>query len=97
MNNEKKPDTAPKSRLRVILIRSGVVLLLFLLTYSFFHSTVTSLISRIAITGIEDFPAVWQDWFMLVAVFFMLFIVHMGFTGIMYNFNLRLRRWPREE
>lgn len=96
MKNEKKSDLNRGSSIRFFFIRGGVILLLFLLTFSFFYSALAGLFSRVAITGIEDFPSVWRDWFMLAAAFLSLFLIHMGFTGIMHNLNLSLRKWPRE-
>ncbi len=97
MENDKKNKTAVKSRLQVFLIRSGVIVLLLLLSFSFFNTAMSGLIFRLSETGLNDFPAVWQDWSALGGLFLAGFLIHMAFAGIMHNLNLHPRKWPREE
>ncbi len=92
MENVKNSEATVKSVNRSLLSRMTRILLLFLLSFGFMYFALTGMLTRIHASGLEAFPAVWQDWAMLAAVIGFFFLIHMGFTGIMHNLNLKLRR-----
>jgi hypothetical protein len=88
MENESHRNTNQYGKKRTLLSRMTSIIVTLAGTFVFVYFTVTTFVRRVFESGPATFPAVWQDWAILVAIVPVSFLIILSFLSFLKDVGL---------
>ncbi|MDG5768246.1 hypothetical protein QA596_12340 [Balneolales bacterium ANBcel1] len=85
-------DAQTDKKSRSLLSRGVSIIVTIIGTFVLIYFTLTTLIKRISVTGVDAFPALWQDWAILASIVPTSFLILISFLALLKDFELRSGR-----
>ncbi len=88
MDNKSSSEIASNVDGRSLIARATSIIGSFFGSFIIVYFTITALIKRIFISGPESFPAVWQDWAIIIALVPVSFLIMIIFLVILKDVGI---------